>query len=1468
MKPSAFSVAATSAFCALAFFTGCGGSPSSAPSAPPAPAVSSISPVSVAAGSGALTLTVNGSGFVSSTVVQVGGVAEATTYVSSAEVTAVVPAAQIASGGTLQVAVSNSGTTATGPTLTVDNPLPTLTQIAPSAVGAGSAATTITLTGTNFVPSTSIQINGSSRPTTYVGATQVSAVLAAADLATGGIPAITAVNPAPGGGTSAALGLTVNNPAPGVIGVSPAVVITGTTTPTTITVGGSGFVSRSAVQVNGVGRATTYVSASQLTFQLTKADQAATANFTITVVTPAPGGGTSSLAYVSVEAATPTPVITSLSPTQILVGSGGTGLSVYGSNLTFSSVVLWNGTPLPSQCCYATGGQVFLGTTVPASLLTTVGPVSITVSSPTATPALSNALTLNVVNPPPPVLTSFSPTSAPFNTASSITVNGTYFTPNTTVTCNGVAVPTSVSGLDYGGNYTLTAQLPAACTATPGLYPIAVETPAPGGGTSSPLSLTAYVPIENNSMVYNPVNGLFYVSVPSSAGLPYGNSVVSVDPVTGAFGTPIPVGSEPDKLAITADGKYLWVSLDGAAAVRKVDLTAGTAGLQFPIGGAGNSVNTVAALAALPGASDSVVVSVFYGGYTDDTGVSLAIYDSGVARGSVISFQTYAPFPYALIVDGTKQEIYGPGDVDAGDYITYSYSGAGITTKSSTSSSLLYAAPNYDEAQLAGGRLYTDYGQVDDPESGALLGTFYSGGTAVAQGSVAVDTTLGKAFLVDNYSPGDGTAQVQAFDTTTFNATPDSPLAVSVPEFNPSYSYRGTSGLRLTRWGADGLAFRGGGGVVSLRGSLVKDLSTVNADLGVTLATSGNASTGNQVTYTATVTNAGPAAATGVSLNAFPPSTGVVTSATPSAGSCSITTEVSCNLGGLANGASATVSFTVLEEAIGPAVAMTVQVSASEDDPVTSNNQAVSTLDVTGGTYNLAPALSAISPAAIQSGSSDTTIALTGSGFSSASTVLLNGTALSTSYSSATSLTAVVPAASLAALGWATVSVSNPAPGGGTSSGLPLSVFSVLTLNANHILYDPYSRKVMASVGTGTAGVAGNSIVAITPETASIGAPVPLSGTPTNLALTSDGQILYAMIPDPANASIARFNMLTQQADFTVAGLQNSGYNYGLRDIATQPGTEDTIAVDEGEDLGIALYDFNTATKTATSRGAATGIYTGTCLVFPNASSLFATDLYASGSVLEQYSVTANGLVNGTYPPYIGSVLQDFNCYKLDGGILYAQAGGVADASVVPAQQLGVFEGMPFVTDYGAGVKDFIPDTSLGLSFYLTDASPNLYSAIFDSITAFDTHTFLPASVLALPFAAIEGTTGFTGVDVVRWGQDGLAVLSSGGHIYLVRGAAVVPQLLNTNSAATLTGISLPSATHGAGNTSLTLTGSGFVPGVAVLWNGSYRTTTITDATHLTVAIPASDLAQAGSAAITVVNPGAAASAPLTFTIN
>lgn len=1445
--------------------------PSTPPSTPSAaPTVSSIAPATVLAGSAATTITVTGTGFTSSTVIELAGLSEATTYGSSTQVTAVLPASQLAAAATAAILASNGGTSvSTGSTsLQINNPVPAITQITPTTLAVGVTSTAVTITGTGFVAATIVQVDGSARSTTFVSGTQLTAVLTAADVATGAIHSVTVANAAPGGGTSAAASLSVTNPVPSLLSLSPSTVATSTATPATITVTGTNFLPASVVQVGGSPRATTYASSTQLTFRLTTADQATAAKLNVTVFNPTPGGGTSPAVVLPVTASSQTPVLSSVTPNQINVNSPATTISVLGTNLTSQSIVQWNGMNLStvSNTCYLPGYgyTACLIATVPANLLTTIGTDNVTVSSPTPTPAISNALPVNVTNPAAPTLTSLSVSAGPVNTAVSIGVTGTGFESASSVLLNGIAVPTT-----FLNSNSLTANVPASSLPLPGVFPVTVLTPAPGGGTSAAQFFTAYVAIPNNSMVYNPVNGLFYLSVPSSAGSPYGNSIVPIDPLTGATGTPIPVGSEPDRLAITSDGKYLWVALDGAAAVRQVDLTTGTAGLQFPIGTSGSSTYTVAALAAIPGSPNSVVVSTYFSGFTTPTGQSLTIYDAGVARPNSVTFSTYAPFPWALLVNGTTSEIYGPGSVlGAGPYITYTYDANGVTQKSSTNSSLTYAESNDDDVQIVGSTLYTDYGQAVNAETGALLGTFYSSGTTVAQGSITVDTALDKAFILEGSSGAFGStgsgianATLAAFNTTDYSPTSATPINLSIPIFSTSYQIQGPTGSRLTRWGSDGLAFRGTGGFVSLHSSLVQDLSSINADVAVSITAPTSASTGTNAAFTATVKNNGPSAASSVSLVAEVPSSAVLVSAGPSTGYCNTGTPVVCNLGGLASGATSNIVFTVLPISAGTA-SLSAQVSASETDPVSTNNNASSSVTVSGSDYNLPPTLTAISPAGIASGSSDTQITLTGAAFSSGATVQLNGATIQTSFVSTTQLTATIPAASLASLGWGGITVSNPAPGGGTSATVPLYVFSVLPVNASEMVYDPYSRKLMAGLSTGTPSLAANSLVAIAPDTASVGTPVALSGTPANLALTSDGQFIYALLPNATAGSIARFNMLTQQVDFTASGFQPTGYNTGLRDIATQPGSPNTVAVDEGEYPGTSIFDFDSTTKVATRRGPATGVYTGTCLTFPDPSRLFIIDLYTSEGSLKSYSVTAAGL-----PSYSSDSLPAMNCTKVDGNLLFGQAGGVASLSGPLPTQTGTFVGMPFVSNYGSGIKDFAPDASLGRSFYLTSMSPNEYSSIFDSVTAFDIASYMPTNVLALPFSTFEGGSGFTGVDMVRWGQDGLAILSSNGNIYLVRGPVVVPGLLGTSTAAALTSSSATVLTLGSSNTLLTLTGTNFQPGVAVTWNGSYRSTTILSPTQVNVAIPSSDLAATATVSLAATNPGAPTSAPLTIKV-
>lgn len=94
-------------------------------------------------------------------------------------------------------------------------------------------------------------------------------------------------------------------------------------------------------------------------------------------------------------------------------------------------------------------------------------------------------------------------------------------------------------------------------------------------------------------------------------------------------------------------------------------------------------------------------------------------------------------------------------------------------------------------------------------------------------------------------------------------------------------------------------------------------------------------------------------------------------------------------------------------------------------------------------TPNPAPAVSGISPAFTSAGGAAFTLTVTGSGFISGSTVYWGSSALTTTYGSATQLTAQVPATDIATGGTtAAITVQTPSPGGGTSNPFQFEVNS------------------------------------------------------------------------------------------------------------------------------------------------------------------------------------------------------------------------------------------------------------------------------------------------------------------------------------------------------------------------------------------------------------------------------------------
>src|SRR5204863_448603 len=188
------------------------------------------------------------------------------------------------------------GGTSNAVTFTTNNPAPTATSLSPSSATAGSAAFTLTVTGSNFVNGSTVRWNGASRTTTFVSATQLTAAITAADIATAGTAPVTVFSPTPGGGTSGAVTFTINaaaNPVPTLTSLSPSSATAGATG-FTLTATGTNFVTGSVVRWNGTNRTTPFVRTSQLTAAITTADVATAGTASVTVFSPTPGGGTSS----------------------------------------------------------------------------------------------------------------------------------------------------------------------------------------------------------------------------------------------------------------------------------------------------------------------------------------------------------------------------------------------------------------------------------------------------------------------------------------------------------------------------------------------------------------------------------------------------------------------------------------------------------------------------------------------------------------------------------------------------------------------------------------------------------------------------------------------------------------------------------------------------------------------------------------------------------------------------------------------------------------------------------------------------------------------------------------------------------------------------------------------------------------------------------------------------------------------
>lgn len=116
-------------------------------------------------------------------------------------------------------------------TVTVANPVPTISSISPNSVVAGSGGFSLQVTGSGFASGAVVRWNGTDRPTTFVDGTHLTAQVSAADVALTGTASVTVFNPTPGGGASSAQTVTIQAPATATPTATPVATPVATPTP-------------------------------------------------------------------------------------------------------------------------------------------------------------------------------------------------------------------------------------------------------------------------------------------------------------------------------------------------------------------------------------------------------------------------------------------------------------------------------------------------------------------------------------------------------------------------------------------------------------------------------------------------------------------------------------------------------------------------------------------------------------------------------------------------------------------------------------------------------------------------------------------------------------------------------------------------------------------------------------------------------------------------------------------------------------------------------------------------------------------------------------------------------------------------------------------------------------------------------------------------------------------------------------
>ena len=493
------------------------------------------------------------------------------------------------------------------------------------------------------------------------------------------------------------------------------------------------------------------------------------------------------------------------------------------------------------------------------------------------------------------------------------------------------------------------------------------------------------------------------------------------------------------------------------------------------------------------------------------------------------------------------------------------------------------------------------------------------------------------------------------------------------------------------------------------------------------------------------------------------------------------------------------------------------------------------------------PTISFVSPGSAQAGSGPVNLLIEGNDFFPTTTVTANGQVLTSKAGPyPEELLVTIPTYLLAKVGDLSIQVVNPAPGG-PSAPVDFGVYGQVTLGAADVIYEPFTRKFYASIPASSA-TNPNSLVTIDPISRLVGPAVPIGNDPGALGLSSDGMTLYVALN--GDSSVLPFNLLTQTAGpeialgsdpqkgaLTASGIQVQAGNASNFVATLNAGYNGSDGIDLIKNGKVVSQFLNEPPTNAAVSGAR----------FVGATNVYGWDLNYGSMGLLHFVITSQGLLEA---PGI-SGLFGIGAFDTNGVNLYDVNGQVFNAAT------GTVVGTVAQINNYSPASAVLTDTSSGRTFFLDQ---------YNGILAINSTTFAQVGTIGNLNATNPPNR------LQHWGADGLSYLSynyntNGYDLVLLRSRLFYPAV-GPNPLPAVASVTPSPLTSKGPNFLLTVNGSHFIRGAVVQWNGSNRTTKWLSALKLVADIPASDIAAAGTAHVTVVNPtpGGGKSAPVSVT--